>query len=67
LISVDSDLPSLLLSYERGPEKDRYEISAGLNGAEVAAGPLQGSIRIHTNDPQVPVVVVPVTGFILDS
>ena len=67
VISVDSDLPSLVLSYERGPRKDRYEISAGLNGSQTAVGRLQGSIRIHTNDPEVPVVVVPVTGLILDG
>jgi Protein of unknown function (DUF1573) len=66
LISVESDLPNLVLSSERGPQKDRYEITVRMNASQISAGPLQGSIRIRTNDPQFPELVVPVAGLVLD-
>ena len=66
LINVESDLPGLVLSSERGPQRDRYQITATLNASHLAVGVLQGSIRIRTNDPQFPEVVVPAAGLILD-
>lgn len=63
--SVDTDLPALKLRYERGSHKDRYQITATLSAKELQAGPLTGSIRIRTNDPECPLVVVPVMGVIL--
>lgn len=66
VISAESDLPGLVLSYERGPKKDRYQITARLKAAQISAGPVQGSIRIRTNDARFPEVVVPVAGIVLD-
>ncbi len=66
-ISVESDVPELEVSYERGPQQDRYQINVALNASRLAERSLQGAIRIRTNDPEIPDVVVPVRGRILDS
>lgn len=66
LISVESDLPGLVLNYERGPQKDRYEIRVRLDAAPISPGPFRGSIRIRTNDPQFREIVVPAAGSVLD-
>ena len=66
LINVESDLPGLVLNCERGSQKDRYEITVRMKPSHISVGPLQGSIRILTNDPQFPEVVVPAAGLVLD-
>jgi hypothetical protein len=65
-ITAESDVPMLELRTERGPKKDRYQIDVRFRGTQIRTGPVQGTIRIRTNDPQFPEVLVPVTGAILD-
>ncbi|MCI0634541.1 MAG: hypothetical protein L0206_11595, partial [Actinobacteria bacterium] len=59
---VDTDLPGLTLSPERGPRGDRYQITVQLTPEDLRAGEIEGSIRIRTNDPEFPELRVPVRG-----
>jgi Protein of unknown function (DUF1573) len=63
---LDTDVPGLTLTSERGPRGDRYQITVQLQPDELRAGDVAGSIRIRTNDPEFPEVVVPVHGRITD-
>lgn len=59
---VDTDVPGLTLSRERGPRGDRYQIDVQLTPERLRAGEIEGSIRIRTNDPEFPELSVPVHG-----
>ena len=59
---VDTDVPGLTLSRERGPRGDRYQIAVQLTPESLRAGEIEGSIRIRTNDPEFPELSVPVHG-----
>jgi Protein of unknown function (DUF1573) len=63
---LDTDVPGLTLRSERGPRGDRYQITVQLRPDELRAGDVAGSIRIRTNDPEFPEVLVPVHGRIKD-
>ena len=64
-VTLRTDLPALELKLERGPEGDRYQITATLLKDKIIPGPIKGSIIIETNDPKFPSLRVPVTGSIL--
>lgn len=59
---VESNLPGLKLTPQRGPQRDRYQITVQLTRDELRVGELEGSIRIRTNDPEFPDLLVPVRG-----
>ena len=61
-IRLDTDVPGLRLKSERGPAGDRHQITVQLEPGKLRAGDVEGSIRIRTNDPQFPQVLVPVHG-----
>lgn len=59
-------MPSqLVVKSERGPQQDRYQNTMSLAVDRLTVGPIRGSIRIETNDPQFPELVVPVSGTIV--
>lgn len=60
-----SSVPGLAMHIERGPRRDRVQITASLLRDEVAPGPLHGTIHVRTNDPEFPELAVPVTGAIV--
>jgi hypothetical protein len=65
-IRLDTDVPGLFLKSERGPAGDRHQITVQLQPGNLRAGDVAGSIRIRTNDPQFPQVLVPVHGRLTD-
>ena len=65
-IRLDTDVPGLHLKSERGPAGDRHQITVQLQPGKLRAGDVAGSIRIRTNDPQFPQVLVPVHGRLIE-
>lgn len=61
-ISASSDLENISYTYQRGSKGDRYQFTIKLLPEKVKAGPIKGSIFITTNDPDFPLINVPVTG-----
>jgi hypothetical protein len=59
---VTSDIPFLKITSERGPKGDRYENTIWFDPEVAQPGKIEGNIIIETNDPDVPRLVVPVTG-----
>jgi hypothetical protein len=57
-------IKGLAIAAERGPKGDRWQATVTLERSAAAAGPIQGSIVIETNDPEFPRLVVPVKGFV---
>jgi len=57
-----TDLQALRLTTERSTLGDRYEIQVQVLVANLAPGPLNGVIRINTNDRDFPTLDVPVQG-----
>lgn len=63
--TVTTDVPALVITSERGPLGDRYQLTVRLAAEKAEAGPVSGSIFIKTNDPDIPQLTVPVSGQIL--
>ncbi len=59
---VTSDIPFLKITSERGPKGDRYENTIWFDPETAQPGDIKGNIIIETNEPEVPRLVVPVTG-----
>ncbi len=59
---VTSDVPFLKITSERGPKGDRYENTIWFDPELAQPGDIKGNIIIETNEPEVPRLVVPVTG-----
>jgi len=59
---VTSDIPFLRITSERGPKGDRYENTIWFDPELAQPGDIKGNIIIETNEPEVPKLVVPVTG-----
>ena len=55
----------LALAAERGPNKDRVQVTVSLLPGKIAAGPIRGTIELQTNDPAFPTLSVPVIGEIV--
>lgn len=66
-IDVETGLDNIKLSYERGPEGDRYQLGISLIPGKLTIGPVRGSIIINTNDHDFPMIKVPVSGEILPA
>jgi hypothetical protein len=60
--SATTDLGVLNLGVERSKFDDRCEIHVEVAVNKLAPGPINGFIRIKTNDPEFPQLNVPVTG-----
>jgi len=58
----DRKLSLLVLHSGREPQKagEVYQIHIKINSAKTKAGEFKGTIRIDTNDPDMPVIEVPV-------
>lgn len=61
-----TDIKGLAIASERGPKGDRWQATITLERSAAAAGPIQGTIVIETNDPEFPRLVVPVKGSVLE-
>src|SRR6185503_8052578 len=59
-VKLHTDVPALDLRGERGPKGDRYQVTVSLIRDAVRPGPLEGSIYLETNDPDFPLLEVPV-------
>ncbi len=59
-ITPETDIPFLHLSQRQGEKNDRYEIIAEVVPNKLTAGRFDGVIKIKTNDPDFPVIEVPV-------
>jgi hypothetical protein len=64
-IKLTSDVPFLKFDSELGPNGDQWENSVWIDPEQAAPGEIKGSIFIETNDPEIPRLVVPVTGKLL--
>jgi hypothetical protein len=64
-ISASTDLAMLGLQAERSASGERWQITATLRVDRLREGPISGSLRIETNDPEFPTLHVPVEGAIL--
>lgn len=61
-IKLSSDVPFLRFESALGPKGDQWENSVWIDPEKATPGEIKGNIFIETNDPQVPRLVVPVTG-----
>jgi hypothetical protein len=61
-IRIRTELPMLEFRTERGPNGDRYQSTVILIGDKLRAGAICGSIVVETNDPDVPILRIPVHG-----
>ena len=66
-VELTSDLDALDIRAQRGPLGDRWQATITVKRALLKPGPLKGTIRIETNDPEFPVLTVPVSGLVLPS
>jgi hypothetical protein len=66
-IETHSALPFLGIAAEKGPLGDRYQITISLRKEKMTSGSINGSIEIRTNDPDVPRLMVPVTGRVIGN
>jgi hypothetical protein len=64
-IKLSSDVPFLRFTSELGPRGDQWENSIWIDPEQAKPGEIKGSIFIETNDPDIPRLVVPVTGRLL--
>jgi hypothetical protein len=66
-VTLTSDLDALDIRARRGPLGDRWQATITMRRGLLKPGPLKGTIRIETNDPEFPVLCVPVSGLVLPS
>ena len=59
-ISASSDVPFLRLTPQQAQLKDRFGIQIDIVPEKLKAGEFNGTISIATNDPEFPLLVVPV-------
>ena len=64
-VRARSDVPGLVLDVQPAATGDRAQVTISLSRTSFAAGPVEGSIILETNDPRFPELRVPVTGRIL--
>lgn len=64
-IEASTDIPGVFVDSERGPNKDRYQLTLWLDHAKVKAGTIRGTLTIRTNDREWPRIEVPISGVIL--
>jgi len=60
--SYSSTLPFIKLDLSTENEGQVYKIRLTLDSSKIKRGPFKGTIRIETNDPDVPVIEVPIQG-----
>lgn len=66
-IDASTDVPGVLINSERGPNKDRYQLTVWLDHTKVKAGHIRGTLTIRTNDREWPRIEVPIAGVILGN
>jgi len=64
--TLRTELPMLKLKWERGPKGDRYQATISLDPNKVKVGSYDGLLLIDTNDAEIPRVIVPVSGQIVE-
>lgn len=64
--SVAADLPFLVVDTSPAGAAETIMLEVGIDPDEMETGPIRGSIRIATDDPEHPVLEIPVTGMITD-
>jgi hypothetical protein len=65
-VTASINLDYIALISERGPQGDRYQLTLTLIPGKVKPGPIEGTVRIETNDEKFKVLEVPVSGYILE-
>jgi Protein of unknown function (DUF1573) len=63
-IAAETDVPFLKISTSQANLKDRYEIRLTLVPEKLRSGSVNGSVVIHTNDPEFPRLTIPVQAVI---
>ncbi len=67
-VEVSTDVQGLVVTAERGPDGDRYQLTLHLDERQsLAARTIRGIVTITTNDAQFPRLDVPVTGGVIDG
>jgi hypothetical protein len=67
-ITAASDIPGLSIKTERAASGDRHQLTIALDAAQpLTAGTIRGNIVIETNDPEFPMLRVPVSGALLSD
>jgi len=65
-IKASADIPELDVSAERGPAGDRHQLTISLTPrGQLKSGAIQATVLIETNDPDFPLLSVPVSGKLL--
>jgi hypothetical protein len=64
--SVAADLPFLVVDKSPEGAAETIMLEVGIDPDRMEAGPIRGSIRIATDDPEHPLLEIPVTGLIID-
>jgi hypothetical protein len=64
--SVAADLPFLIVDANPEGAAETIMLEVGIDPDRMETGPFRGSIRIGTDDPEYPVLEIPVTGLITD-
>ena len=64
---VSTDLDSIEVSSERGPNGDRYQMTLTLMPERLEPGPIHAQVIIETNDEAFPMLKVPIQGGILPA
>jgi HYDIN/CFA65/VesB-like, Ig-like domain len=65
--TLSSDVPGLTIDAVRGPEGDRWQATISWQSSTPSIGKIHGTITIRTNDPEFPMLTVPVTGEVLQD
>ena len=64
--SMAADLPFLVVDASPAGAANTIMLEVGIDPDRMETGPIRGSIRIGTDDPEHPVLQIPVTGLITD-
>ncbi|HLF30487.1 MAG TPA: DUF1573 domain-containing protein [Xanthomonadales bacterium] len=66
ITSLESDIPFLATKLEPGEPSDRFQLEVSLNPDTVIMGTFDGHLNLHTDDPEFPLLQIPVTGYVLE-
>jgi hypothetical protein len=66
ITSFDSDIPFLVTQVEPSEPSDRFQLEISLDPDSMKIGAFDGHLNLHTNDPEFPLLQIPVSGYILE-
>lgn len=64
LTSITTDVAFLKLNFNADEPSNAFMLEVGVDPEKLEAGPIEGTIRLTTDDPEYPEIVIPVAGTI---